>query len=78
MLLPVVLTGFCASRPTKGVDFLKNTLHRGEGCFLSVTVRVHQGRTPAEQAQGDSELAAYLSKPQRTQPAPREDLETAV
>ncbi|XP_077450627.1 diacylglycerol kinase iota isoform X2 [Stigmatopora argus] len=36
-----------------------------------------QGKTPAEQAEGDSELTSYLSG-QNHAPAPREDLETAV
>ncbi|KAI3366331.1 hypothetical protein L3Q82_000493 [Scortum barcoo] len=36
-----------------------------------------QGKTPAEQAEGDSELATYLSGQQHSA-APREDLETAV
>ncbi|XP_077565357.1 diacylglycerol kinase iota isoform X2 [Stigmatopora nigra] len=36
-----------------------------------------QGKTPAEQAEGDSELTSYLSG-QRHALAPREDLETAV
>ncbi|KAM9845577.1 diacylglycerol kinase iota [Aulostomus maculatus] len=35
-----------------------------------------QGRTPADQAEGDSDLATYLS--QQHTPAPNEDLETAV
>ncbi|XP_029969698.1 diacylglycerol kinase iota isoform X2 [Salarias fasciatus] len=35
-----------------------------------------QGKTPADQADGDSELATYLSSTQT--PPPREDLETAV
>lgn len=38
----------------------------------------HQGKTAADQAQGDSELATYLSTQQHTSAAPREDLETAV
>lgn len=37
-----------------------------------------QGKTPAEQAEGDSELATYLSTQQHTTSAPHEDLETAV
>ncbi|XP_057710604.1 diacylglycerol kinase iota isoform X5 [Corythoichthys intestinalis] len=36
-----------------------------------------QGKTPAEQAEGDSELSSYLSG-QIGPPAPHEDLETAV
>ncbi|XP_033845442.1 diacylglycerol kinase iota isoform X1 [Periophthalmus magnuspinnatus] len=35
-----------------------------------------QGKTPADQAEGDSELATYLS--QKLTPTPNEDLETAV
>uniref|UniRef100_A0A3Q3W9X6 Diacylglycerol kinase n=1 Tax=Mola mola TaxID=94237 RepID=A0A3Q3W9X6_MOLML len=37
-----------------------------------------QGKTPADQAAGDSELTTYLSSQQHTSSAPREDLETAV
>ncbi|KAE8281251.1 Diacylglycerol kinase iota [Larimichthys crocea] len=37
-----------------------------------------QGKTPADQAEGDPELASYLSNQQHTSSANREDLETAV
>uniref|UniRef100_A0A8P4G7A6 Diacylglycerol kinase n=1 Tax=Dicentrarchus labrax TaxID=13489 RepID=A0A8P4G7A6_DICLA len=37
-----------------------------------------QGKTPADQAEGDSELATYLSAQQHTSSTTREDLETAV
>ncbi|KAM6961660.1 diacylglycerol kinase iota isoform 4-T4 [Tautogolabrus adspersus] len=37
-----------------------------------------RGKTPAEEAEGDSELATYLSAQQNTSSAPHEDLETAV
>lgn len=37
-----------------------------------------QGKTPADQAEGDSELATYLSGPQHSSPTPKDDLETAV
>lgn len=41
-------------------------------------VFVHKGKTPADQAEGDSELATYLSTQQHTSSVNREDLETAV
>uniref|UniRef100_A0A3B4X496 Diacylglycerol kinase n=1 Tax=Seriola lalandi dorsalis TaxID=1841481 RepID=A0A3B4X496_SERLL len=37
-----------------------------------------QGKTPADQAEGDSELATYLSAQQNTSSTTQEDLETAV
>ncbi|XP_060885352.1 diacylglycerol kinase iota isoform X6 [Labrus mixtus] len=37
-----------------------------------------RGKTPAEEAEGDSELTTYLSAQQNTSSAPHEDLETAV
>lgn len=37
-----------------------------------------QGKTPADQAEGDSELATYLSAQKHTPSTPHEDLETAV
>ncbi|KAG7215127.1 hypothetical protein INR49_008273 [Caranx melampygus] len=37
-----------------------------------------QGKTPANQAEGDSELATYLSVQQNTSSTTQEDLETAV
>ncbi|KAM7378512.1 hypothetical protein PAMA_013423 [Pampus argenteus] len=37
-----------------------------------------QGKTPVEQADGDSELTTYLSTQQHKSSAPHEDLETAV
>ncbi|XP_024140610.1 diacylglycerol kinase iota isoform X2 [Oryzias melastigma] len=37
-----------------------------------------QGKTPADQAQGDSELSTYLSPPKQPSPPSNEDLETAV
>ncbi|CAJ1054556.1 diacylglycerol kinase iota isoform X1 [Xyrichtys novacula] len=37
-----------------------------------------QGKTPAEEAEGDSELTTYLSARQNAPTAPHEDLETAV
>lgn len=39
---------------------------------------VHKGKTPADQAQGDSELATYLSTQQHAPSTTHEDLETAV
>lgn len=45
----------------------------------SELTRVLQGKTPLDQAEGDSELTSYLSSQQRTPPsATNEDLETAV
>lgn len=46
--------------------------------YFKDCVCVHQGKTPADQAEGDSELATYLSAQQHASSAPHEDLETAV
>lgn len=39
---------------------------------------LHQGKTPADQAEGDSELATYLSTQKHPSSTTNEDLETAV
>lgn len=39
---------------------------------------LHQGKTPADQADGDSELATYLSTQKHPSSTTNEDLETAV
>lgn len=54
-----------------------NDLQRSVGTSVTLWKCVHQGKTPADQAEGDSELATYLSTKDQDSSA-REDLETAV